>query len=50
MALPEDWENVTDRPTGAIELLIGAEVASYLPHRVEAVDNLVVIESEFRKE
>ena len=30
-----------DRLTGAIELLIDTEVAGYLPHRVEALGNLV---------
>ena len=46
-AIQEDGENVTDQSTGAIELLIGAEVARCLPHRIEAVDNLVVIKFEF---
>ena len=35
-ALQQDWENVKDRPMGAIELMIGAEVSGYLPLRVEA--------------
>ena len=38
---------MTDRPTGAIQLLVGSEVASYLPEKLEAVDNLVVLKSGF---
>ena len=33
LAIQEDWENVTDRPTGAIELLMDAEVVGYLSPR-----------------
>ena len=33
LAIQEDWENMTDRLTGAIELLIGAEVVDYLSPR-----------------
>ena len=32
-----------------MDLLIGAEVADYLPHKVKAVGNLVVLESKFGK-
>ena len=46
-ALQADWERVTDRPTGAIQLLIGAEVAGYLPEKLESTGNLVVLKSEF---
>ena len=45
--LHADWERVTDRPTGAIQLLVGSEVASYLPEKLETVDNLVVQKSDF---
>ena len=43
----EVWEKATRRPKGSVNLLIGAEVASYFPSKLEAVGNLVVLESEF---
>ena len=43
----EVWEKATNRPKGSVHLLIGAEVASYFPSKLEAVGNLVVLESEF---
>ena len=45
--LQADWGKINDRPRGAIQLLIGAEVAGYLPEKLESADNLVVLKSEF---
>ena len=43
----DEWEKVTSRPLGAIELLVGAEVASYLPEKLETQRELVVMKSAF---
>ena len=43
----EEWEKVTSRPVGVIQLLVGAEVASYLPERHETQGELVVMKSVF---
>ena len=42
-----DWEKVTSRPVGAIELLVGAEVASIFPDKLETRGELVVMKSAF---
>ena len=38
----KQWKKINDRPTGSIERLVGAEVARYLPEKLEIVDNLTV--------
>ena len=42
-----EWEKVTSRPVGAIELLVGAEVASYFPDKLETKGEFVVTKSAF---
>ena len=42
-----EWERVTSRPVGAIELLVGAEVASIFPDKLETKGELVVMKSAF---
>ena len=46
-AVQDEWKKVTSRPVGAIELLVGAEVASYLPEKLETQGELVVMKSAF---
>ena len=43
----KEWERVTSRPVGAIELLVGAEVASIFPDKFETKGELVVMKSAF---
>ena len=43
----KDWERVTSRPVGAIELLVGAEVASIFPDKFETKGELVVMKFAF---
>ena len=45
--IQDEWKKVTSRPVGAIELLVGAEVASYLPEKLETHGELVVMKSAF---
>ena len=42
-----EWEKVASRPVGAIELLVGAEGASYFPDKLETQGELVVMKSAF---
>ena len=46
-SIQDDWGSVSHRPKGEIQLLIGAEVASYFPERLEARGELVVMKSDF---
>ena len=43
----KEWERVTSRTVGAIELLVGAEVASIFPDKFETKGELVVMKSSF---
>ena len=43
----DEWEKVTSRPVGVIQLLVGAEVASYLPEKHETQGELVIMKSAF---
>ena len=45
--LRRQWEKVTARPRGEIQLLVGSEVASLHPIQEEAVDELVIAKSQF---
>jgi hypothetical protein len=45
--LQNEWDKVIARPVEAIELLVGAEVASYLPEKMETVGELVIMKSIF---
>ena len=45
--LQEKWELIAQRPSGEVDLLIGAEVASYLPEKLESSKELVVLKSQF---
>ena len=45
--LQERWEQVTERPEGEIQLLIGSEEAGLHPTQVETISNLVVAKSMF---
>jgi hypothetical protein len=41
----DEWKKVTSRPVWAIELVVGADVASYLPVKLETQGELVVMKS-----
>ena len=43
----KEWERVTSRPVGPIELLVGAEVGSIFPDKFETKGELVVMKSAF---
>ena len=45
--IQEKWQDIIDRPSGEIDILVGSEVAGLHPRIAEVQGNLVVMTSQF---